>query len=173
MTEVAFDEAFTDDRFRFVSPDGSPVRSPREMFARPEPVSVEEAARRASFTVLVPALLPQGWTLDAAYSVSSDRPARAESVTVHLRSETPMESRLRIHESAEPIVDDLPWEPAERNGTRILVWQSPGLVGAWEAKLEVEGTHVRVSANIEREALLDIVASLRPAPAQLPPFGEP
>lgn len=172
MAEVAFDEVFGGDLFRFVSPDGSPIRSPGPVFARPEPVSVEEAARRASFTVLVPARLPQGWTLDATYTASSDRPAQAESVTVHVRGETHMESRLRIHESTEPIADNLPWEPTERNGIPILVWQSPGPVGTWEAKVEMEGTKVRVSANIEQEALLDMVASLCPSPKHLPPFGD-
>jgi len=84
IVELAFDEELPDDLFRFISPDGSAVRSPRTAFSQPEPMSVEAAARRASFTVLVPTRLPRGWTLDASYVPRSDRPARPESVMIRV-----------------------------------------------------------------------------------------
>ncbi|MGH9223706.1 MAG: LolA family protein [Acidimicrobiales bacterium] len=54
VLEGAFDEVFDGELFRFVSPDGSPARSARESLPPPEHLSMEEAARRASFTVLAP-----------------------------------------------------------------------------------------------------------------------
>lgn len=171
-TEVAFDEPLTDDLFRFVSPDGSPVRSPRDTFPRPEPLSVEEAARRASFTVLVPTRLPEGWAVDATYSPPSDRPPRPDQVNLHLGEADRTAPRLRIHQSPRPHDDGLEWETVEQRGRRILLWRHSSPGATYEAKLEVQGTHVRASGNIDRDALVHIVASLQPAPRQLPPMVE-
>ncbi|MFP5318976.1 MAG: hypothetical protein ACLGI2_11875 [Acidimicrobiia bacterium] len=171
VTEIAFDEPLADDLFRFESPDGSPVRSPRETYARPEPVSIEEAARRASFTVLVPTRLPRGWGVDALYSPAGDRPARRDWVTLHVRPEDRMAPRLRLHQSATPMDDMLDWEQVDHRGRRILLYRS-GMPGTtWEAKIEGHGTHVRASGDLDREAVLEIVSSLEPAPRHLPPIG--
>jgi hypothetical protein len=67
-------------------------------------------------------------------------------------------------------MDYLDWDPVDHHGRSILIRQSQGHGPTYEAKVEVEGTHVRVSGNIEREAFLDIVASLGPAPTELPPI---
>ncbi len=170
MDEVTFDEELPDERFRFVSPDGSPVRSPRSMFSRPEPMSVEEAARRAHFTVLVPTRLPQGWTLHASYTPPSSRPARPESVTVHAVDAGRRESRVQINQSAVPLRDGLEWEIVEHGGRRISTFVNDAPGSAYEGKVEISGTHVRASGNLDRDAFLDILASLAPGPTALPPF---
>lgn len=54
---------------------------------------------------------------------------------------------------------------------RILLFRHAGPMGNYEAKAEVDGTHVRASGNVDRDALLEIVAGLRPTPTELPPFG--
>lgn len=170
ITEIAFDEDFPDDLFRFASPDGSPVRSPRGMFPHPESMSVEEVARRASFTVLVPTRLPDGWTLDASYVPPSDRPARKDAVTIRVLEERHKSPRLRIQQSSEPLQDMLDWEIIEHNGCSISVFANNTPGGAYEAKVEIRGTHVRVSGDLEQAAFLDIVGSLGPAPTELPPM---
>lgn len=173
VVELAFEEALDDGLFRFVSPDSSPVRSPRETVSRPKAVSVEEVARRASFTVLVPTRLPRGWRVDVAYSPPAARPPRPESVTLEVRSADRLEPRVRVHQGPAPIPDSLEWEQVERGGVRILVWRhlGPGPGGTYEAKTEIAGTHVRANGDVDRDVLLDIVASLEPAPPALPPMG--
>ena len=168
VLEVSFDETFPPEFFRFASPDGSPIRSPREAFARPEPVSIEEAASRAAFTVLVPTRLPQGWAINASYIPASSRPARAESVTVRITSSS-SEPRVRIHESAEEVRDSPGWEDIEHRGRRIRLLPRQSSDGAYAANVQVEGTNARVSGNVDRAAFVDIVASLAPAPRMLPP----
>lgn len=170
ITEIAFDEDFPDDLFCFTSPDGSPVRSPRGVFSQPQSMSVEEAARRASFTVVVPTRLPEGWTLDASYVAPSERPARKDSVLIRVLEERHNGPRIRIQQSSEPVQDRLEWEIVERNGRSISVFANSTPGGAYEAKVQISGTHVRVSGDLEREAFLDIVSSLRPAPTELPPM---
>ena len=118
IVEVAFDKAFADDLFEFVSPDGSPIRSPRGTFPPPVPVSIEEAARRASFTVLVPRRLPRGWSVEASYIPASERPGRPESVHVQILGGDGRESRMRLHESAEALPDHLGWQEVERRGPK-------------------------------------------------------
>jgi len=170
IEEVAFDQDLPDERFRFVSPDGSQVHSSRDTFSRPEPMSVEEAAQRASFTVLVPTRLPQGWTLHANYTPPCSRPARPESVTVHAVDDARRESRIRINQSAAPLGDGLDWEIVEHSGRRISIFVNHAPGSAFEGKLDVRGTYVRASGNLDRGAFLDILASLAPGPTTLPPF---
>lgn len=160
VTGIEVDQPLTDGLFRFVSPDGSPVRSPSENIVRPEPVSVEEATRRASFTVLVPARLPQGWTIEVVYLPGRSRPPVAEAVVMSIH-----QGRMQIHQAAEPMPDGLEWSQLERDGRRMLV-------GEHGAKADIDGTHVRVTGNVDREALIETVAGLRPAPTGLPPFTD-
>jgi outer membrane lipoprotein-sorting protein len=169
--EAAFDVPLDDGLFRFEAPDGSVARSPGGVFARPRPLSVEEAARRASFTVVIPALVPRGWTMAVLYVPAADRPPRGDTVMVHL-GEDGRAPRVRLHETAEPIADNLAWEAVEHRGRAIEVVETPGGLSSSlvEARAEVAGTHVRASGEVERRALLDIVASLAPAPRDLPPF---
>jgi len=170
MIDLAFDDDLPDDLFHFVSPDGSAVHSPRSAFAQPEPMSVEEAARRASFTVLVPTRLPRGWTLDASYFGPSERPLRKETVGIRVlevRHESP---RMQFQEASEPSQDMLEWEVVGRGGHLISVVANGARGGGFEAKVQIGGTHVRASGTLEREVFLEIVASLAPAPTELPPM---
>lgn len=161
VTRIVLDQPLTEGLFRFVAPDGSPVRSPSENLGRPEPVSIEEAARRASFTVLVPARLPQGWTIEVSYLPARSRPPVAEAVVMVVQG-----GRMQIHQAAEPIPDGLEWSELRRDGRCILVGEHGGV------KADVDGTHVRVTGNVDREALVETVAGLRPAPTGLPPFTD-
>jgi outer membrane lipoprotein-sorting protein len=171
VLDVAFDVPFADDVFRFASPDGSPIRSPRQTFARPEPVSLEEAARRASFTVVVPTRVPHGWTLSAAYTPPAERPARPDSVTVSVLGGS-HGARVTFYESGAHLPDALEWEELDYGGRLLLVRGQPPTGSPIEAKLEVDGTQVRANGNLDRTAFLEIVASLVPARRDLPPMTD-
>jgi hypothetical protein len=173
IADIVFDEELPDELFRFESPDGSPMRSTRGAFTRPEPMSVEEPARRASFTVVVPTLLPRGWIVIASYTSPNARPLRPESVVVQVLEDRHQSPRLTIRQAGEPLSDGLEWEVVEHSGRpiSILVYQGPG--GGYDAKVEAGGTHVRANGDLEREAFLDITASLAPAPHRIASDGRP
>jgi len=170
VTEVTFDEELDEELFRFVSPDGSPVRSAREVFAPPEHVSVEGAAERASFAVLIPKRLPEGWTLDASYLPQSQRPPRREAVTVRVLDGDRRQPRMWIHQEAEPGHDTSTWETVERGDRTILISRGMGSGSTYQAKVELEGTFARINGNIEREPFLEIGFSLASVPTELPPI---
>jgi hypothetical protein len=173
LSEVAFDQHFDEEVFRFVSPDGQPAR-PDMPPPPPEPVSFEEAARRASFTVLTPGRLPQGWSVDVTYVPPS--PRRRDQVWVTVIS-TDGQSRLTLTETAEPDPDVGTGEPVEINGRRISVTEQHG-IGGWAATAEFmgthiqAGTHVRAQGNLDRDSLVEIVASLKPAETSIPPMTD-
>jgi hypothetical protein len=84
LVEVHFDEVFADDVFVFQPPPGEEVRPHGELPAMPEAMSLEEAARRAPFTVLAPRRLPAGWGVNAIHVAGRDRPPTKPSVMLHL-----------------------------------------------------------------------------------------
>jgi protein-disulfide isomerase-like protein with CxxC motif len=88
-----------------------------------EPVSVEEAAARASFTVLVPGSLGRGWHTHVLYVAGRDR--IAETVHISLYRDEGMNS-VSLRETAPP------FESWQLNGTE---------------EREQEGTTLRVSSD--------------------------
>ncbi len=168
LIEVYFDETFRDEVFVFQAPPGEQVRSHRDVYAPPEGVSVEEAVRRAPFTVLAPRRLPEGWQLNLLYTPGRDRPPAAPSVVMHLKDPTGLH-QLRILEQAEALDDSLDWVEVDFEGDSIFVWQPKGrLDGEIEAKLERHGTHARLTGNLDRATLLEIAHSLHAAPPEIP-----
>jgi len=168
LTEAHFDETFPDDVFVFRAPPGEQVRSHRDIYAPPEGVSVEEAVRRAPFTVLAPRRLPEGWQLNVLYAPGRDRPPAPPSVVIQLKDPTGLH-QLRILEQAEALDDSLDWVEVDLEGERIFVWEPKmRLDGEIEAKLERHGTHARLTGNLDRTTLLEIARSLHAAPPEIP-----
>ncbi len=173
LLEVGFDEQFDDGVFVFDPPPGEQIRSQTELHAMPEAMSLEEASRRASFIVLAPTRVPAGWRVDTMWFPGRERPPAKPSVVLHLVDPT-FVHRLQVTESTEAIADALDWEEVHHDGAAFLVYQPPGPGGVQcEVKFERQGTQVRMSGNLERIALLDIAASFRPAPPELPPLVSP
>jgi outer membrane lipoprotein-sorting protein len=168
LMEVNFDEPFPDDVFVFQPPPGEQVRPHRDVYAPPEGMSVEEAVRRAPFTVLAPRRLPDGWQLNVLYMPGRDRPPSAPSVVMHLKDPTGLH-HLRILEQAEALDDGLDWVEVDFEGERIFVWEPKGRFdGEIEAKLERHGTHARLTGNLDRTTLLEIANSLHASPPEIP-----
>jgi hypothetical protein len=171
LLEVAFDEEFDDEIFVFRAPPGEPVRSHAELHALPEAMSLEEAARRAAFTVLAPRRLPAGWLLNVLFTPGRERPPMPPGVVLHA-VDASHQHQVRFLEGSDPISDALDWETVEFEGERYLVLAPRMLDSQTEVKLQRHGTHVRVTGNLERDKMLEIVHSLAPASPDLPPLLE-
>jgi outer membrane lipoprotein-sorting protein len=170
LVETHFDETFADDVFVFRPPPGERIRPHGEMFPPVEAMTLEEAARRAPFTVLAPHRIPQGWQLNVLISPERDRPPAPAGVVMHI-VDPAHRHQLRIMQGAEPIQDALEWVPVDFAGQRFLVHEAKGpFHGHIEVRLERHGTHARLTGDIERSQLLEIAQSLQPAPRELPPL---
>ena len=162
LHDLVFDGPLNDGLFVFVPPEGVVVRSASESFPRPEPLSIEEAAVRAPFTVLVPGRLPEGAPLEA--TLHPGRGPVAPSVTLTLHTPDRLH-RLFLRQAAEPLPDGLDWTEVDHGGVPLVVFDAGHGV---EIKRELHGTHVRVSGDFDRDTMLEIAASLRPAPTEPP-----
>jgi outer membrane lipoprotein-sorting protein len=166
VLDVAFDETFPDDTFVFSPPPGEEVRDIDSTFPMPEHVTIEEAARRAPFTTLLPRRLPEGATLELFYNPGSDRPPMPVSVTLAYRFESAGHS-LAIAQTGgpEPVGADEGWERLERDGQVMRIRDE---YGQRLVVLERYGTHVMVTSDLDRDTLVEIAYSLEPAPSEPP-----
>jgi outer membrane lipoprotein-sorting protein len=170
IAEVAYDEEVTPATFVYEAPPGEQVRTQEEAF-RVDYVSLEEAARRASFTVWRPRNLAPGWKVLGMHSPRSDRPALDESV--HLLFHDDALHSFTIEQSAERLLAwrrDAP-EVLVREGIELRVFpvQRPGPPA--EVQLERDGTHLRVSSDsLPAGDLVDLAATLVPASTEPPPL---
>jgi outer membrane lipoprotein-sorting protein len=168
VTEIVFDEPLPEERFAFEPPPGEEVRTAAEAY-RSDYLSIEETARRASFTIWVPARLAPEWRLHALYRPASERPRLSESV--HLLFHDGALHQFAIEEAGERL---LAWRTDEpevvtRDGVRfhVLPGSRPG--PPTELHLERGGTHIRISSDtLERDALVEVAATLVPAPTEPP-----
>jgi hypothetical protein len=167
VEEIAFNEALEPGTFRYATPPGEHVARLHEVTAG-DVVTVEEAARRASFRVLVPRSLGHGWRSHVLYTPGRDGTAVRETVTLALYRDDATHS-LTVRQTAGP------WESWQRNGTaeterdgrRLLV-----STGEWRRVLvEQDGTFVELdSGTVEIEALVELALALVPAPTEPPPL---
>jgi hypothetical protein len=88
VTEIAFDETFTDDVFEFTPPPGEQVRSITDQFAIERDLTVEEAVARAPFTVWIPSRVPAEWETRIAFAAENDRPPMAPPSTCTIARRT-------------------------------------------------------------------------------------
>jgi len=163
VTEIAFDEALDDRLFRYEPPPGEEVLQPKDV-SPGKPVSVEEAARRASFTVLVPSSLGPGWHVHALYVAGRGR--IDETLHISLFRDDGVHS-VGIRQTARPFER---WqlngtEERRETGTTLRVAD-----GGWTRVLvESEGTCVELSsATYSVDELVELALSLRPAPHERP-----
>lgn len=175
VTEIAFDEQLEPERFTFTPPPGETVRTPEEAFGGEiEDVSIEEAARRAPFTVFVATKLGPHWTMDVHFHGKRERPPMPVTVFVHYsRTDDGLEQfglseRARRENEAEPGSD---WERVDRAGQALYVYMPSEQKRRWPSliRFERDGTWIELSSqSFERERLLEIAASLAPAPTEPP-----
>jgi hypothetical protein len=131
-------------------------------------VTVEEAARKASFTVYVPRTLGHGWRCHVLYTPGHEGTAVRETVTLALYRDDATHS-LTLRQTAGPFES---WqrsgtEDAERAGRQLRVSTGP-----WHRVLvEQDGTFVELdSGTVQIEALVELALSLVVAPTEPPPL---
>jgi outer membrane lipoprotein-sorting protein len=167
VREIAFDEAIDGSVFTYEAAEGEEVLGPHDV-SPGEHVSIEEAARRATFTVLVPRSLGRGWRMHVLSTPGRERPPMRETVHVSLFRDDATHT-VSIRQTPPP------FETWQRNGTerverdgRVL-WVAD--TGWRRVLLEREGTCVEVgSETIEAEELVELALSLEPSPTERPPL---
>lgn len=167
LLDVAFDEALDGSLFAFVAADGEAVVRPEDVSAG-DVVTVEEAARRASFTVLVPRSLGRGWRTHVLYTPGHDATRVRETVHLLLYRDDASHS-ISLRQTAGP------WESWQTNGTveavhggrRVRLSTGP----MHRVLVEERGTFVELdSQTVETESLRELALALEPARDEPPPL---
>ena len=161
VLEIAFDEEFPPETFRFELPKGE---SFRPLFTPTEHVTLERAAELAPFTVLSPAEVPAGWQLHVLYLPGDDRPPLPTSVNLHYHSRDVSE-QLNISQTAADEEDREQWlEWEESAGVLVAGPAEPRGLEPGYVRVELAGTRATLSsAELPRERLLALAHSLEPA----------
>jgi hypothetical protein len=165
VREIAFDESFPDGTFVFTPPPGEEIRDAETAFPPPQHVTIDEAARLAPFTVLLPRRLPEGAMMHLLYNPGSERVGAPVSVHVTYWFEGAGHS-LSIGQTREPqLPEEVGWETRRRDGTTFRVHDQ---YGQRHVVCERHGTHVMVTSDLDLETLIEIALSLEPAPTEPP-----
>ena len=167
VVEIAFDEPLDDSVFRHQPGPGEEVAKPSEVQAGTV-VSIEEAARLASFPVLAPGSLGHGWRSHILYTPGREGTRVRETVTLALYRDDASHS-VTLRQTGGP------WESWQTNGTEEAERGGRALrisVGPWHRVLvEQDGTHVELdSGTVETETLVELALTLVPAPTEPPPL---
>lgn len=168
---IRFDEPIPPETFQFRPPEGEPIQSPRGLLPRPQVVSLTQAQRRASFTVLMPDRVPAGWRAHCTFVEASPRPPLPERVFLNYRSEDGHQS-ISISQIAAAdasqhyanIINDQSWQVTPRDGRPVRI-APPGWPQA-QAQLQHDETFVFLTSDsLTPDELATIAAGLRPAPS--------
>lgn len=160
VLEIAFDEEFPPETFRFELPEGE---SFRPLFSHPEHVTLERAGELAPFTVLSPAEVPADWQLHVLYLPGDDRPPMPPSVNLHYHSRDASQ-QLTIAQTAAGEEDREEWlEWEESDGVLVAGPAEPRGLEPGYARIERSGTRATLSsAELPRERIEALARSLRP-----------
>ena len=167
ILDVAFDNPLPIGVFTFEAAAGEEVVRPEDV-SPGDVVTVEEAARRASFTVFVPSSLGRGWRTHVLYTPGHERTSVRETVHLALYRDDASHS-VSLRQTAGP------WESWQTNGTEEAERGGRALrlsVGPLHrVLLEERGTFVELdSQTVETEALVQLALALEPAPTEPPPL---
>jgi hypothetical protein len=164
---VAFDEALPDDTWVVEPPPGEsfgPLTLPRH-----EHVTLDEAQRRAPFTVLVPRRVPVDAEIEITFGPAVDRPPTPAFVSLGYRAPgRGLDVRISQASAATDHALDLR-EGAERieDGDRVVWIRDMG--GQLQAMAERDGTRAMLlSQSAPRDMVIDMALSLEPAPGDPP-----
>lgn len=166
VVEVEFDVELSHEPFALAPAAGERVRSAAEAF-RADLVSVDEAARRASFRVWIPSGLDARWRSQAVHRPASGRVPELVDVTF-------FDDALHTFLVEQAAEHWLGWRRDEaetlvRDGVTLRVFPGSQPGPPSEVQLERDGTHVCInSTSLDRGALVEIAASLVPAPTEHP-----
>jgi hypothetical protein len=158
--EVAFDEPLDESLFAASPGLAESIRSAEAMVER---MTLAEAASWAPFVVLAPSRLPESIV---GFVEAMGRPPGRRSAKPRLTLMWQGQHKLWIDEAAgpEPDIADIEWEEIERDGLRMLL-SDPGPKAAIRViALERHGTHATIFSDLDRGSLIELAASLAPAP---------
>jgi hypothetical protein len=167
VEEIAFDEVFGPRTFTLDLPPGEafhPLGGPA-----PADVTLDEAARRAPFTVLAPPRIPRGAEVWVSMVDASERPPAPAQVGISYHVEQGGFSLSMTESAVEDALDrDLveDGDLVERDG-RAVRWCQVGN----QRHLETVhlGTHVLMTSDsMPADTLIDLMLSLEPAPTEPP-----
>jgi hypothetical protein len=174
VRQVTFDEPLDDERFRFAFPPGEVPRSAGEAYPSSN-LTLEQAARTASFVVWSPGRLAPRWRAHVLHRPETARPRVPESVTM-LFFDTESLHSFGIEQAGEHL---LAWRDdeartVERGGGELRLIGGDRLPGPpLEVQLERGGTHLRISSdNLDEAALVELAETLEPAPTRQPPVSD-
>jgi outer membrane lipoprotein-sorting protein len=165
VTSIAFDETLDESVFRYEAVEGEEVLRPEDV-SPGEAVPIEEAARRASFTVVVPAALGRGWHTHALYVAGRGRIPETVHISLFRQEGT---NTVAIRETAPPFER---WqlshtEQVERDGSTLHV----SVDGSSRVLLERHGTCVELtSTTYTSDELVELALTLTPAAEERPPL---
>ncbi len=174
VAEIAFDDPIDEERFRFELPPGEEPRTAAEAYPTHN-VTLEQAAREASFAVWTPGRLPSRWRAHVLLRPETERPRLPEVVWI-LFSDTESLHHFGIEQAGERL---LAWRTGEervleRGGVELRVIGGDRLPGPpLEVHLRRGETHVRIySENLDEAALIELAETLEPAPTTQPPVSD-
>ncbi len=162
IDEVAFDEDLPPERFVLELAPGERVRTHEDLAEQfPEEVTLEEAVRRAPFTVWIPQMR-RGWHAEVRYGRPNEDYPTPETVYLHYFNEK--KGQLSITETARDEKRGRSWERVDHEGQEYRVWHEsrwpriPTLV-----RFHKEGTSIEFeSGDLDRDELFEIASSLKP-----------
>jgi outer membrane lipoprotein-sorting protein len=171
LEELLFDATIPSETFVLTLPEGESFVSVGDDLAL-DHVSIQEAARRASFRLFVVARLPEGeWQMIVTYVRPRERPVRTESVHItymredaqqHLSLTERPADRERDPDFSEELFGE-GVEEVSRDGTRYRVRRGDAdLFGPpTMLQFEREGTTIHLqSQELDVEALVGLAAEL-------------
>ena len=165
VTGAAFDEPLDAALFSYEPSPGEEVLRPQDV-SPGEPVTVEEAAARASFTVLVPGSLGRGWHTHVMYGRGRERIVETVHISLYRDEGT---NSVSLRETSPPFES---WqlngtEELERDGAtlRVTTGEFPRVL------VEREGTCVELSSQTYTpDELAELALTLVPARTERPPL---
>jgi outer membrane lipoprotein-sorting protein len=169
VEEVAFDEELPSEPFVLERAPGERVRTREELAQQfvPVEVTLDEAIRRASFTLWLPKSR-RAWRVRVLYGHPNDNFATPETVHLHYFHEK--KGQLSITETARDESRGRSWEQVVRDGQEYRVWHDSGrLRMPTIIRFHEERTSIELqSGDLDREELFEIADSLMPATSPSP-----
>lgn len=155
MLEVSFDEEFPPETFMLTPPEGARVLP--TWGTPPREVTIEEAARLASFPLWFPKTISPDWRITVGYLADDPASAETERVLIHLwRDDATHHVSISESGSGPPDLDDEweAWTTVEREGVRLEVAEREH--GPTRIRFAHEDTTIELTSDLQLETLLEL-----------------
>jgi outer membrane lipoprotein-sorting protein len=160
VSEVSFDEVLGDELFIFTPPPGVEVGTAPKIA---EHVTLEEAARRAPFKVLVPSDVLQSPPPDLQFIFSPERTHRGLKMAASLMLSCQSLPWFISQRATSDTTDDREWQSLEHSGSRLLTSEPGNLRGQRVVRISREGTTADLISELPLTEMADVAVTLIPA----------